>query len=95
MGKLCLRDITKFEFKALCIVKNPHDKYTYISIPDHEYNYGMLKKLLTVIKNPYDSFHVVVTKKIKPEYTEAKKQSPCPCGSGKNINVVILAQQMN
>lgn len=83
MGKLCLRDITKMELKALCIVKNPFDKYTFISIPNHEYNYGMLKKLLTVIKNPYDSFRVVVTKKTKPAYAKAKKQSPCPCGSGK------------
>lgn len=83
MGSLCTRVIMDMEFKAMCLVRNSYDKYTFIKIQDQEYDYGMLKKLLTVIKNPYDPFRVEIRKVTKPEFINAKRNSLCPCGSGK------------
>lgn len=46
MGELCLRKVIDMEFKALCIVTDPFDKYTYVQLPDQEYDYGMLEALM-------------------------------------------------
>ena len=43
MGEICLRKVTDIEFRALSIVTDPFDKFTYIQLPDQEYNYRMLE----------------------------------------------------
>lgn len=83
MGELCLRKVTNMEFKAMAIVTDPFDKYAYITIPDKEYDYGMLDWLMTYVKSPYDSFSIETKKEKKPEYIKVGRNDPCPCGSGK------------
>lgn len=83
MGELCLREVVDIEFKALCIVTDPFDKYTYVQLPDQEYDYGMLEALMAEIDDPYDEFHVETIKVLKPEYKNIGRNALCPCGSGK------------
>lgn len=83
MGELCLREVVDIEFKALCIVTDPFDKYTYVQIPDQEYEYGMLEALMTEIDDPYDEFYIETVKVLKPEYKNIGRNALCPCGSGK------------
>lgn len=83
MGELCLRKAISREFKALCIVTDPFDKYTYVQLPDQEYNYGMLEALMVEIDSPYDEFSIETVKVKKPEYKGIGRNAPCPCGSGK------------
>lgn len=68
MGELCLREVVDIEFKALCIVTDPFDKYTYVQIADQEYDYGMLEALMAEIDDPYDEFYIETGKVLKPEY---------------------------
>lgn len=83
MGELCLREVTDIEIKALCIVTDPFDKYTYIKIPGQEYDYGMLDALIAEVHGPYDEFHVETIKILNPQYKGIGRNAPCPCGSGK------------
>lgn len=83
MGELCLRKVVDMEFKALCIVTDPFDKYTYVQLLDKEYDYGMLEALMVEIDDPYDEFYVETSKVLKPEYRDIGRNSPCPCCSGK------------
>lgn len=83
MGELCLRKVTDIEFKALSIVADPFDKYTYIQLPDREYNYGMLESLMTVIDQPYDDFSIKTIRVLNPIYNGIGRNALCPCGSGK------------
>lgn len=83
MGELCLRQVVDMEFKAVAIVTDPFDKYTFVQIPGQEYEYGMLEALMVEIDEPYDEFYIETIKLIKPEYRSAKRNEPCPCGSGK------------
>ena len=82
MGELCLRKVIDMEFKALCIVTDPFDKYTYVQLPDQEYDYGMLEALMVEIDSPYDKFSIETIKVKKPEYKGIERNDPCPCGSG-------------
>lgn len=83
MGELCLRKVVDMEFKGACIVTDPFDKYTYVQLPDQEYDYGMLDALMVEIDGPYDEFHIETIQILKPEYEKAERNAPCPCGSGK------------
>lgn len=83
MGELCLRKVTDMEFKAVCIVTDPFDKYTYLQIEGKEYNYGMLETLMPEINSPYDEFHIETVKIKKPNYKNVGRNDLCPCGSGK------------
>jgi len=83
MGELCLRKVVDMEFKAVAIVTDPFDKYTFVQLPGQEYEYGMLEALMVEIDEPYDEFYIETIKLIKPEYRSAKHNEPCPCGSGK------------
>lgn len=83
MGELCLREVVDIEFKALCIVTDPFDKYTYVQLPDQEYDYGMLEALMVEIDDPYDEFYIETIKVLKPEYKNIGRNTLCPCGSGK------------
>lgn len=83
MGELCLRKPTDLEFKALCIVTDPFDKYAFLQLPNQEYNYGMLEMLMDEIDSPYDVFYIETVKEKKPEYERVGRNDPCPCGSGK------------
>ena len=83
MGEMCLREVTDMEFKAMAIVTDPFDKYSYVSIPDKEYDYGMLEWLMSYVKSPYDDFFVETKKEKKPEYRTVGRNELCPCGSGK------------
>ena len=47
MGKQCQHVITDLEMKAIAIVTQPFDKYTYVNIPNKEYDYGMVKMLIS------------------------------------------------
>lgn len=93
MGELCLREIVDMEFKALCIVTDPFDKYTYVQLPDHEYDYGMLEALMAEIDSPYDEFYIETVKVLKPEYKGVGRNKPCPCGSGKKYKRCHLGTQ--
>lgn len=83
MGELCLRKVTDMELKAVAIVTDPFDKYTYIKLKDQEYDYSMLEILMTEIESPYDEFYVETVKVLKPEYKGVGRNDKCPCGSGK------------
>lgn len=83
MGRLCLREVTNMELKAMAIVTDPFDKYALLHPEGKEYNYGMLKYLLEVIKEPYTDFHVKIQKEKKKEYEKVGRNDLCPCGSGK------------
>lgn len=83
MGELCLRKVTDIELKALCVVTDPFDKYTFLQIPDHEYNYRMLEELMLEIDNPYDEFSIETVKVQRPEFIKVGRNELCPCGSGK------------
>lgn len=83
MGEMCLREITDMEFKAVAIVTDPFDKYSLVSIPNKEYDYGMLEWLMSYIKSPYDDFFVETKKEKLPEYRKTGRNDLCPCGSGK------------
>ena len=83
MGEICCRKVTDFEFKAVCIVTDPFDKYAYLKIDDKEYNYGMLENLMKEIDNPYESFFIEITKEKNPMYKNVGRNAQCPCGSGK------------
>lgn len=82
MGKQCQHVITDLEMKAIAIVTKPFDKYTYVNIPNKEYDYGMVKMLISEINSPYESFWIETVKKKKPEYEKIGRNSICPCGSG-------------
>lgn len=82
MGQQCQHIITDLEMKAIAIVTQPFDKYTYLKIPDKEYDYGMVKMLISEINNPYESFWIETVKKKKPKYEKIGRNSICPCGSG-------------
>lgn len=83
MGELCLRKVVDIELKAVCIVTDPFDKYTYVQIPGQEYEYGMLEALIAEIDDPYDEFYIETVQELKPEYKNICREDPCPCGSGK------------
>lgn len=83
MGELCLRKVTDIEFKALSIVTDPFDKYAYIQLPDREYNYGMLERLMPEIDQPYDGFSIETIRVQNPKYKGIGRNALCPCGSGK------------
>ena len=83
MGELCLRKVVDMEFKALCSVTDPFDKYTYVQLPDQEYEYGMLEALMVEIDDPYDEFYIETVKVLNPEYKNVGRNALCPCGSGK------------
>lgn len=83
MGQQCQHVITDLEMKAIAIVTQPFDKYTYLKIPDKEYDYGMVKMLISEINSPYESFWIETVKKKKPEFEKIGRNSICPCGSGK------------
>lgn len=82
MGEICLRNVTDMEFKAVSIVTDPFDKYTYIQLPDQEYNYGMLENLMVEIDQPYDEFSIETIKIQNPKYKGIGRNALCPCGSG-------------
>ena len=83
MGDLCLREVTDMEIKAFALVTDPFDKYTILHPEGKEYNYGMLQYLLEIIHDPFENFHVEIKREKKDEYKNAKRNDPCPCGSGK------------
>jgi len=83
MGELCLRKVVDMEFKAFSIVTDPFDKYSYVKLPDQEYDYGMLETLMKEIEDPYDEFYIETVKVTKPEYKNVGRNESCPCGSGK------------
>ena len=83
MGELCLRKVIDMEFKAVAIVTDPFDKYSYVTIPDKEYDYGMIEWLMSNIKSPYDDFYVEIRKEKNPGFAKTGRNELCPCGSGK------------
>lgn len=83
MGELCLRKVVDMELKAFSIVTDPFDKYSYVKLPDQEYDYGMLETLMKEIESPYDEFYIETVKVTKPEYKNVGRNEICPCGSGK------------
>lgn len=83
MGKLCLREVTKIELKAVALVTDPFDKYTIIHPEGKEYNYGMLEYLMEEVHSPYISFRVEIRKEKNEEFKGIGRNELCPCGSGK------------
>lgn len=90
MGELCLRRIVDMEFKGMCIVNDPFDKYTYLQIPGKEYNYGMLEALMSELHNPYDDFCIETVKVKRDEYKSTQRNDKCPCGSDKKYKVCCM-----
>jgi len=82
MGEHCLHKVTDLEFKAVAIVKDPFDKYTYVKIDGQEYDYGIVKMLLSGLNNPYDKFWIEVLMVKSPEYRNVGRNDRCPCVSG-------------
>lgn len=90
LGKLCLLEITDVELKAFALVTDPFDKYAVIHVEGLEYDYGMLQYLLQYIHNPYEEFFVKIEKEKLRQYKNAKRNAPCPCGSGKKYKYCHL-----
>ena len=78
------------EFKGMCIVNDPFDKYTYLQIPGKEYNYGMLEALMSELHNPYDDFCIETVKVKRDEYKSTQRNDKCPCGSDKKYKVCCM-----
>lgn len=83
MGELCLREIVDMEWKKMCIVEDPFDKYSYLKIQEMEYNYEALEWLIGYLENPYDKFSFEIQQVKRPEYIKIGRNEMCPCGSGK------------
>lgn len=83
MGKMCCRVVEDVEFLAFSIVTNPFDKYTVLFPDGKEYNYEVLDILFKGLDTPFDRWALEIEKRIKPEFVGAKRNAPCPCGSGK------------
>lgn len=83
MGELCLREVTKVDFKGLAIVKDPFDKYAIIKPKDMEYNYGSVKFLADNISDPWEMWYLKESRTIRPDFKKAGRNDKCPCGSGK------------
>ena len=83
MGELCLRKVTSMEFKGAAVVTDPFDKYGFVRIPDHEYNYGMLEQLTGYLDSAYEEFDIETVKEKHPDYLNIGRNDRCPCGSGR------------
>jgi len=83
MGEMCSRRVEDVEFIAFAIVKNPFDKYTFLTPKGMEYNYEALDTLFIGLNTPYDRWNLEIEEKIKPEFERAERNKTCPCGSGK------------
>lgn len=83
MGEMCGRRIEDVEFLAVSIVTNPFDKYTVLFIDGKEYNYEVLDTLAGGLNTPYDRWMLKIEKRIRPEFERTRRNSLCPCGSGK------------
>ena len=92
MGELCLRNVTDMEFKAVSIVTDPFDKYTYLKLPNKEYNYGMLDHLMAEVDSPYEDFYIETIKVKNDEYKNIGRNDLCPCGSGKKYKKCHLGK---
>lgn len=90
MGELCLKIIDKIDIKAFAIVKNPHDKYTFIKPADKDFNYIMLETLMKYIIGPFDDFVVDETPVKLPEYRKLGRNDKCVCGSNKKYKHCCL-----
>lgn len=90
MGKLCLREITDYEFKAISIVTDPFDKYAILKLEGQEYDYGMLEALMPEIENPYTDFTIETVMVKKDEFKNVGRNTSCPCGSGKKYKYCHL-----
>lgn len=93
MGKLCVRKVTDMEFKAVSIVTDPFDKYSYLQLPGREYNYGMIEALMEELSSPYDDFYIETVKIKKNEYKKVQRNDVCPCGSGKKYKKCCLGTE--
>ena len=72
------------------IVTDPFDKYKYLQLPGKEYNYGIIEALMQELRSPYDDFFIETVKIKKSEYKKVKRNSLCPCGSGKKYKKCCL-----
>lgn len=89
-GNLCMREITDLEFIGFAIVKNPFDKYAVITMPDFEYDYTLLNKVMPYLNSPFDRWLVTVKQRQRKEYAAIKRNDKCPCGSGKKYKNCCL-----
>jgi len=90
MGKLCLREVKKFTFVAIALVKKPFDKWAIIEVRGKEYDYGPVKLLIDQMQSPFDKFHTEESVCLREEYKNVGRNELCPCGSGKKYKKCCL-----
>lgn len=83
MGELCCRNVTDLEFKSVCVVTDPYDKYAILEVQGKEYNYDAVKSVVSEIDDPYENFFIITSFIKKNEFVNISHKSTCPCGSGK------------
>lgn len=83
MGELCCNIVEDAELKAIAIVENPEDEYTFLRTNDSKFNYEVLEFLMKGLCSPYDRWDMRETKIKKDEFKKIGRNQQCPCGSGK------------
>lgn len=82
MGEICYRVVKEFEFVAIAIVHNPHNKYAVLTPEDKEYSYEMLDTLFGSLRSPYVEWEVAIKQVKRIEFQNAERNKNCPCNSG-------------
>jgi len=93
MGELCIRVVKNIKFLGVAIVQNPLDKYAVLKIKGKDYNYQVLKCLMSQLESPFERWYVEGEKRKKPEYKNIGRNDKCPCGSGKKYKKCCLNTQ--
>lgn len=100
-GEFCVREITDAEFLEMSIVTNPVQKYSVLFMakdgekkPEDNYDYAILKHLLSELDNPFEFWTAKKTYIRRPhsQYVSYPKTSECPCGSGKKYQECCLKE---
>lgn len=82
-GKQCCYRVTDMQFLGMALVTDPFDKYTFLNIQGHDYNYTTIDFIMDNLKSPYDLWNVKKIKVKIPNFKNAGRNDSCPCGSGK------------
>lgn len=94
-GELCYNTVTDLDIISIDLVYNPVHKYAVLFMTDDkgnksdQYDYGLLKGLMTYWKDPFQSWNYII-EEIRLKETDfhgLTSDSLCPCGSGEKYGV--------
>jgi hypothetical protein len=91
-GEMCVHKITKEKILEVSLVTNPIQKYSVVFLKDpdtgeevDQYDYSIIKYVITALKHPFDGWDIQKTKIRHPHalFSHLTKYDDCPCGSNK------------